>query len=152
MVQAGSLLWVSGQEDVKRGRGDATHLFAAIHAGLIALEELFRAVHETYGLPVLHVQPENADRVRCGLSILDDQSGHLLDPPALRSVFGAWYEGEEFRRVVHAVRAIRDHVLHGAWQALQDPLHLYSHLIVTMIYTLCDVVGFEDEVKGSATR
>jgi hypothetical protein len=58
------LLWVSGQEDVKRGGGDATHLFAAIHAGLITLEELFRAVHETNGLPVLHVQRENADRFR----------------------------------------------------------------------------------------
>jgi hypothetical protein len=152
MAQAGSLLWVSGQEDVKRGGGDATHLFAAIHAGLITLEELFRAVHETNGLPVLHVQRENADRVRCGLSILDDQPGHLLDPPALRGVFGAWYDDEEFRRVVDAVRAVRDHVLHGAWQALQDPLHLYSHLITTMIYALCDVVGFEDEVKAAAAQ
>jgi hypothetical protein len=152
MVQAGSLLWVSGQEDVKRGGGDATHLFAAIHAGLIALEELFRAVHETNGLPVLHVQRENADRVRCGLSILDDEPGQLLDPAALRKVFGAWYDGEEFRRVLDAVRAVRDHVLHGAWQALQDPLHLYSHLIMTMIYALCDVVGFEHEAKAAAAR
>jgi hypothetical protein len=152
MAQAGSLLWVSGQEDVKRGGGDATQLFAAIHAGLITLEELFRAVHETNGLPILHVQRESADRVRCGLSILDDQPGHLLDPQALRRVFGAWYDGDEFRRVVDAVRAVRDHVLHGAWQALQDPLHLYSHLITTMIYALCDVVGFEAEVKAAAAR
>jgi hypothetical protein len=56
MAQAGSLLWVSVQEDVKRGEGDATHLCTTIHAGFIALEELFRAVHETNGLPVLHVQ------------------------------------------------------------------------------------------------
>jgi hypothetical protein len=151
MAQAGSLLWVSGQEDVKRGEGDATHLFAAIHAGLITLEELFRAVHETYGLPVLHVQRENADRVRCGLSILDDQPGHLLDPPALGLVFAKWYDDEEFRRVVDAVRAVRDHVLHGKWQALQDPLHLYSHLITTMIYALCDMVGFEAEANAAAT-
>jgi hypothetical protein len=152
MVQAGSLLWVSGQEDVKGGAGDATHLFAAIHAGLIALDELFRAVHETNGLPVLHVQKENADRVRCGLSILDSQPGHLLDPSALRKVFGARYDDEEFRRVVDAVRAVRDHVLHGAWHALQDPLHLYSHLITMMIYVLCEVVGFDDEGKAAALR
>jgi hypothetical protein len=75
-----------------------------------------------------------------------------LDPPALRRVFGAWYDGEEFRRVVDAVRVVRDHVLHGAWQALQDPLHLYSHLIATLIYALCDVVGFENEADATAPR
>jgi hypothetical protein len=68
----------------------------------------------------------------------------------LGRVFGGWYDGEEFRRVVDAMRAVRDHVLHGAWQALQDPLHLYSHLITTMIYALCDVVGFEAEANAAA--
>jgi hypothetical protein len=93
-------------------------LFTAIHAYLITLEELFRAVHEVNGVPVLYVQRENADRLWCGLTILADQPGHLLDPPTLRSVFGAWYDGEEFQRVVDALRAVGDHVLHGAWQSL----------------------------------
>jgi hypothetical protein len=152
MAQAGSLLWVSGQEGVKLDAGDGSRLSGAIHAGLLTLEVLFRAVHETNGLPVPRFQREIADRVRCGLSILDNQPGHLLDPPALRRVFAKWYEDEEFRHVLDAVWAVRDHVLHGAWQALQDPLHLYSHLIATMIYALCDVVGFEDEVKAAAAR
>jgi hypothetical protein len=53
---------------------------------------------------------------------------------------------------VDAVRAVRDHVLHGAWQALQDPLHLYSHLIPTMIYALCDVAGLGNEAKATVAR
>ena len=145
MAQAASLLWVSGQEDVKRGRGDDTHHFAAMHAGLIVLEELFRAVYEIHGRQVLRVQREEEDRVRCELSILDEQPGQLLDPSVLGLVFGSWYEGDEFRRVLGAVKTVRNCVLHGAWQALQNPLHLYSHLIATMIYSLCDVVGFENE-------
>jgi hypothetical protein len=143
MARVASLLWVSGQEDAKRSRGDDTHHFATIHACLITVEELFRAVYEIHGRRVLRVQRENADRVRCELSILDSQPGQLLDPASLSLVFGKWYEDEEFRRVLDAVRAVRDQVLHGAWHALQDPLYLYSHLIAAMIYALCDVVGFD---------
>jgi hypothetical protein len=145
MAQAASLLWVSGQEDEKRGKGDDTHHFAAIHGGLIVLEELFRAVYEIHGRAVLRIRRENKDRARCELSIMDEQPGQLLDPSALALVFGSWYEGEEFQRVLSAVRTVRDHVLHGAWQALQDPLHLYSHLVLAVIYGLCDTVGFEHE-------
>jgi hypothetical protein len=86
------------------------------------------------------------------LSILDDQPEHLLDPPALRRVVGAWYDDEEVRRVLDTIQAVRDHVLHGAWQPLQDSVHLHEHLITTMIYAPCEVVGFEDEVKASAAR
>jgi hypothetical protein len=82
-----------------------------------------------------------ADGVRCELCILDDDPGQLLDPSSLRHVFGTLYNEEPFRRGLEAVQVVRDRVLHGAWQALQDPLHLYSHLIMKMIYTLCETVG-----------
>src|SRR5208283_931410 len=75
MAQTASLLWVSGQEDARCGREDDTHHFAAIHAGLVVLEELFRAVYERHGRRVLRVQNDGPDRVRCELAILDSRAG-----------------------------------------------------------------------------
>jgi hypothetical protein len=140
MAQAASLLWVSGQEDARRGLGDNTHHFAAIFAGLVVLEELFRAVYERHGRRVLRVQGDGPDRVRCELAILDSRAGDLLDPAALRDITGTAACHESFTEMLVAVREVRDRVLHGAWHALTDAPQLYHHLIAKAIYWLCDCV------------
>jgi hypothetical protein len=141
MAQAASLLWVSGQEDAKLGRGDDTHHFAAIFAGLVVLEELFRAVYEQHGRRVLRVQDDGPDRVRCELSILDSRAGDLLDPTALRSITDTLECHDSIAEMMMAVREVRDHVLHGTWNALTDAPEMYHHLIVKAIYWLCDGIS-----------
>lgn len=141
MCQAAFLLWVSGQMEEGQGQGDDTHHFAAILAGLAALEELFRASYEVHSQSVLRTCRDGTDRVKCELAILDDQPRQLLDPQLLRSVFGELYEQEEFRQGLVAVRTIRDAVLHGAWSALTDPPVLYSHLVMKLLFTICETVG-----------
>lgn len=140
MARTASLLWVSGQEDARCGRGDNTHHFAAIHAGLVVLEELFRAVYERHGRRVLRVQNDGPDRVRCELAILDNRAGELLDPAALRDITDTAECHESFAEMMVAVRELRDHVLHAAWHALADEPQMHHHLIAKAIYWLCDGV------------
>jgi hypothetical protein len=151
MGQAASLLWVSGQEDAKRGRDDETHHFAAIFAGLVVLEELFRAVYEAYGLPVLNVQEEDANRVRCQLAILDDRTENLLERASLQAVFSLSDDKDPLWQALKTVQTVRDLVLHGAWQALQEPMHLYHHLILKIIYMLCGVIAIDQQSSEDTT-
>src|SRR5205807_634063 len=121
MGQTAFLLWISGQHDEHAAGGDDTQNFAALFAGLVTLEELFRAVYEVVGLPTLHAREEGEDRVRCWLSILDDAAGELLDQASLRTVFGELCDSPGFLRSMDATKHLRDAVFHGAWEALRDP-------------------------------
>jgi len=84
---SGFLLWVSGQHDEKVDTSDDAQWFAALFAGLITLEELFRALYEVDGQRVLTTIDDGDGILRCHLAMLDDQPGQLLDPTKLGQLF-----------------------------------------------------------------
>ena len=115
--------------------------FVGIVAGLIALEELFRAIHESYGHRVLIVAEDSPTLLKCELSILDTRVGRLLDPARLADIFGVQWSEAEFQESVAAVIALRNAVLHGGWASLTLPKVCYLHLVVKLIMTLCASVS-----------
>lgn len=115
--------------------------FVGIVGGLIALEELFRAVHEAYGHRVLKITEDpNANVLRCELSILDVAADRLLDPARLANILPTHWPESEFQASIAATLALRNAVLHGEWASLTSPKVCYLHLIVKLLLTLCATV------------
>ena len=124
--------------------------FVGIIGGLIALEELFRAVHEAYGHRVLKVTKDpNTDLLRCELSILDVAAGRLLDPARLANILPAHWPESEFQESIAATLALRNAVLHGEWASLASPKVCYLHLIVKLLLTLCASVTLTPTADAS---
>jgi hypothetical protein len=140
MGQAAFVLWINGQKLDHEGKRDGTVEFAATYAGLIVLEELWRAVYEAYGERVLVVAPVGDGILKCELAILDDWPGHLLDEATMRRVFGDTCDDAGFLPSIRACRSVRDKVLHGAWSALPAPHGRFAHLLMKVLFTLCGAV------------
>jgi hypothetical protein len=137
---SGFLLWVSGQHDERADTNDNAQQFAALLAGLITLEELFRALYEVDGQRVLTTVEDGDGILRCHLAMLDDQPGQLLDPTKLAHLFRNAPLGTGEQRSYRAVRSVRDKAFHGAWRALPVPWARYTHLTMKVVFHLCSIV------------
>lgn len=142
ICRASCLIW----PNLGEGRplnGDRSAEFVGVIGALISIEELFRAAQEVYGQRVLWPMSQSEGTIRCQLSMLDDQANGLLAPANIRSLFGSQAVSADFQKCIHAVRALRDNVLHGGWGGLSLPKVCYLHLIVKLIFTICTTIGFE---------
>ncbi|OWK46918.1 hypothetical protein [Fimbriiglobus ruber] len=137
---SGFLLWVSGQHDEKVDTTDDAQQFAALFAGLITLEELFRALYEVDKQRVLTTIDDGDGILRCHLAMLDDQPGQLLDPTKLGKLFLFAPLDAATQKSFQAVRAVRDKAFHGAWEALPAPWARYNHLTMKVIFLICSIV------------
>jgi len=124
--------------------GDHSAELVGVIGALISIEELFRAVQEVYGQRVLWPSSQTQETIRCHLSMLDAQANGLLNPVNLQTLFGSQMGSDEFKKSLHAVRALRDNVLHGGWGGLSLPKEYYLHLIVKLIFTICTAIGFDE--------
>jgi hypothetical protein len=109
-------------------------------AGLITLEELFRALYEVDGQRVLTTSDDGEGILRCNLAMLDDRPGQLLDPAKMGRLFRFAPLGPGELRSYRAIRAVRDKAFHGAWQALSAPWARFTHLTMKVIFHLCSIV------------
>ena len=126
--------------------------FIALFCCLAVLEELIRAAFEVHGLPVLRVTPDGRDVVKCELAMLDDAAGQLLDPTAVARAFGSdLTRQQEFHQSLAAVKAFRDRLLHGAWQALQPPFLQHSNLVLKVMSALCSRLEVEQGAASNCT-
>ena len=140
MGNAAFLLWINRQKLEHEGKRDATVDFAAIYAGIIVLEELWRAGYEAYGQHTLIVTAAIGNAKKCELAILHEANGNLLDVAKMRHVFGDTCDEKGFFPSVAACRVLRDRVLHSAWAAIPAPYSRYSHLLMKVLFTLCGAV------------
>lgn len=146
LCRASCLFWSDlGQSTPGRLSNNVAAEFVGILGGLISLEELFRAVQEHHGQRVLWPLPQNSasTSIRSHLSMMDDQTNGLLDSVKLKSVFGSQADSIDFQKCVHAVKALRDNVLHGGWGGLSLPKEQYLHLIVKLLFTLTTTVTLD---------
>ena len=117
--------------------------YAGILAGVLALEELFRAVSEVHGLRVLKIVPDaNGSVLRTELVILDVKDGELLNESRLSHIFSDLVHEEGFQASLAAVRVLRDQIIHGGWGMFEAPRVRYLHLIVKLLLELCDTIQF----------
>ncbi len=115
--------------------------YAGILAGALALEELFRAVSEVHGLRVLKVTPDPDSLVlRTELVILDVKDGELLHEDRLSRIFSHLVHDEGFKASLAAVRVLRDQIIHGGWGMFEAPRVRYLHLIIKLLFELCDTI------------
>ena len=115
--------------------------YAGILAGALALEELFRAVSEVHGLRVLKVTPDpNSLVLRTELVILDVKDGELLHEDRLSRIFSHLVHDEGFKASLAAVRVLRDQIIHGGWGMFEAPRVRYLHLIIKLLFELCDTI------------
>lgn len=142
MFRAACLIWPNLGNEQKLD-GDHSAAFVGVIGALISIEELFRAAQEVYGQRVLWPSSQNLGTIRCHLSMLDDEANGLLHPASLQALFGSQLGSDEFKKSLHAVRALRDNVLHGGWGGLSLPKEYYLHLIVKLGFTICATIGFD---------
>jgi hypothetical protein len=126
--------------------------YVGILAGALALEELFRAVSEVHGLRVLKVVPDaNGSVLRTELVILDVKDGELLHEDRLSRIFSHLVHDEGFKASLAAVRVLRDQIIHGGWGMFEAPRVRYLHLIIKLLFELCDTIQFgQDDVPMPA--
>jgi len=142
ICRASCLIWPNLAKD-RLLNGDRSAELVGVIGGLISVEELFRATQEIYGQRVLWPSCQTKGRMRCRLSMLDDEANGLLDPAKIQSLFGSQSGTADFQNSISAVRALRDNVMHGGWGGLSQPKEVYLHLIVKLIFTICTTIRFD---------
>jgi len=69
--------------------------------------------------------------------MLSANQGGLLESKIIKQVFGNEAENEDFQDCISFIQKYRDKLFHGNISLIDKNLHLVSHLILKVIYTLC---------------
>jgi len=153
LAKVAMLFWIDleGGKSAKLQETEGAE-YVGILAGALALEELFRAVSEVHGLRVLKVVPgANGSVLRTELVILDVKDGELLHDDRLSRIFSHLVHDEGFQASLAAVRVLRDQIIHGGWGMFEAPRVRYLHLIIKLLFELCDTIQFgQDDVPMPA--
>ncbi|MEZ4224711.1 MAG: hypothetical protein R3B13_27415 [Polyangiaceae bacterium] len=101
---------------------------------LVSLEDLFRAVAERRGHPVLRVSRQESGVVKLELAVLDGTAGNLLSPDAMSQVFGD--ERPQLGTAFAAMKAFRDAVFHGRLSEISAHGFAFAHLAAKLLFAL----------------
>ncbi|WP_257457808.1 hypothetical protein [Archangium lipolyticum] len=133
LAQASFLFFVTSGRRAGAPHSDDER-FVSLLGTFIAFEEFLRALLEEQGLDTLLISADG-DAVKTELAILAPQPGQLFAPDRREALFGTGSRSDELalHQSIDAVRALRDLLFHGAWEAWSFPDDHAIHLALKLM-------------------
>ncbi|QRN97516.1 hypothetical protein JRI60_00015 [Archangium violaceum] len=133
LAQASFLFFVTSGRRAGAPHSDDER-FVSLLGTFIAFEEFLRALLEEQGIDTLLISADG-EAVKTELAILAEAPGQLFAQDRRVALYGTGRESDDLalQRNIDAVRALRDLLFHGAWDAWSFPDDYAIHLALKLM-------------------